>query len=100
MTASAIKKVIHTLPELKKILGIPANQYPRPYDFQKKVLLRAQKEVHKHTSSYFEFKFLKKGRRVTSVELRIFGDMIAVKKVALSELQETRRDRKPARNDS
>ena len=88
-----IKKVSHTLPELKKILGIPARQYQRPYDLKKYVLLPAQKEVHKHTSSYFEFKFLKKGRRVTSVELLIFGDMIAVKKVALSELQETRRDR-------
>jgi len=50
-------------------------------------------EVHKYTSSYFEFEFLKKGRRATGVELRIFGDMIAVEKVILSESQALRRDR-------
>lgn len=88
-----VKRIVYSLPELKKSLDIPSSQYPRPYDFQKYVLSRAQAEVHKHTSSYFEFKFLKTGRRTTGVELKIFGNAVAIEKTVLSESQKLRRDR-------
>jgi plasmid replication initiation protein len=88
-----VKRVVYSLSELKKTLGIPPGQYRRPYDFQKKVLSRAQSEIHRHTASYFEFEFLKVGREVTGVELSIFGGAIAVPKIVLSESQKLRVDR-------
>lgn len=88
-----VKQEIYTLNDLKTTLGIPQILYARPYDFKNKVLKPAQREVNQHTSAYFEFKMLKTGRRVTGVELLIFGPMIAIKKIKLNSTQQSQQNR-------
>jgi plasmid replication initiation protein len=69
-----IKK--YDLKDLRLTLGIPAKLYPRFYDFRKRILEPAQKEVNEKSSSYFEFEMLKKGRSITGVKLLIFGAVV------------------------
>lgn len=88
-----VKKDVPQLAELRAILGIAPKLYSRPYDFKKKVLLPAQKEVNQYTSSYFEFKMLKTGRQVTGVEFWIFGPAIAVQKITLNQTQQAQQKR-------
>ncbi|UZR99237.1 replication initiation protein [Chondrinema litorale] len=56
--------------ELKEILGVE-QKYKQYYDFKKNVLLIAQKELNEHCDLTFQFKEIKKGRRVEFVKFII-----------------------------
>lgn len=84
-----VKREYYDLDDLRKLLGLSTDQYPRPYDFKNRVLAPAHREVIKHTSSYFEFKLIKKGRKVGGVELLIYGGAIAPEKIKLDDAQKS-----------
>lgn len=56
--------------ELKKILNVD-NKYDRYADFKRIIILKAQKELKKHTDIYFEFEEIKKGRKVDKIKFII-----------------------------
>ncbi|MDW7696038.1 replication initiation protein (plasmid) [Flammeovirgaceae bacterium SG7u.111] len=61
-----------SLSDLRELLGIEDELYPRFYDFKKRVLLPAQKELEKHTDLSFEFKEIKVKRTVTGIIFYIY----------------------------
>jgi len=59
---------------LRDILKIEFDKYTRYNDFKKRVLLPAQKELLKYSDIYFEFKEIKRVRKVEELEFSIFGN--------------------------
>jgi plasmid replication initiation protein len=57
--------------DLREILGIKGNQYLKYSAFKTYVLLKAQSEIEKHTDISFNFKEIKDGRRITTIEFTI-----------------------------
>ncbi len=56
--------------ELRKFLKVE-NMYPRHYDFKKKIIMQAQKELKNVSDISFDFEEIKTGRKVTSVKFYI-----------------------------
>jgi len=60
-----------TVMELRKVLGIPDDQYPFYANFRKRILLTAQKELSAKTDLQFTFDEKKTGRAVTSLRFHV-----------------------------
>ena len=58
--------------ELKAMLGIDPERYPRFQDFKRYVILQAQKELSKHTDIGFEFTTQRYGRKIGAVLFQIY----------------------------
>ncbi|MCL9660264.1 replication initiation protein [Paenibacillus hunanensis] len=56
-----------TVQRLKELLGIE-DQYPVYADFKKRVLVKAQQEINKHTDISFSFEEMKTGRKITEIK--------------------------------
>jgi len=56
--------------DLKKCLGIE-NEYPRFFDFEKRVLKVAEEEINKHTDLRVSYKKIKRGRKIGKIEFAI-----------------------------
>lgn len=59
------------LEELKALLGIGANEYPRFYDLKLRVLNQAKKELCTRTDICFEFEEIKTGKKITAIKFYI-----------------------------
>ncbi len=60
----SIINVIFDLDELRYLLGIEKDEYPDYYMFKKRIILSSQKELKEKTDISFEFREIKKARRV------------------------------------
>ena len=58
--------------ELKAMLGIDPERYPRFDNFKNRVLIQAQKELSKHTDIGFEFTTQRYGRKIGAVLFQIY----------------------------
>jgi len=58
--------------ELKEILGIGKTEYKLYGDFKRRVILPAQKELKNKTDIYFDFKEVKRGRKVVELIFYIY----------------------------
>lgn len=66
---SAVKN--YNLKELKEKMGIDKNAYKAAYDFDRKVLKPAKKEINTHTDIIIDYKKIKKGRRIAEIEFTV-----------------------------
>ena len=71
-----IVMVEYAITELRAMLlvdddGNPTNQYERYSQFEKRVILTAQKELQEHTDIAFSFDKIKQGRRVHSIKFYV-----------------------------
>jgi len=60
-----------TIEELRSLLKIEPNEYTRYNDFKRFVILQAQRELKEKTDIYFDFREIKRGRRVAEIEFTI-----------------------------
>lgn len=60
-----------SLDELRELLFIEKNQYPRYNSFRERILLPAQKELSENTDIKFAFEPITKGRKVTHIKFVI-----------------------------
>ena len=60
-----------SIDELRQLLGIEPDEYTRYNDFKRRVILQAQKELKEKTDIYFDFREIKRGRRVAEIEFTI-----------------------------
>lgn len=65
-----MKKRKFEIDKLKELLGI-ANEYDRFYDFEKRVLSVAKKEINDKTDIFITYKKIKTGRRISHIEFEI-----------------------------
>lgn len=56
---------------LKDILGIGINEYPRFFDFEKRILKVAEKEISENTDIVVSYEKIKKGKNVHSIEFHV-----------------------------
>ena len=56
-----------TLKDLKFMLGLEANQYPRWNNFRARILEISRKELKKHSDIYFEYETKRLGRKVYKI---------------------------------
>ena len=66
-----IKEWIFKLDELRDSLGIGPGKYSRYNDFKKDVLEKAKSELAKKTDVKFQYKEIKKGRKITSIKFTV-----------------------------
>ncbi|RMB00058.1 replication initiation protein [Hydrogenothermus marinus] len=59
------------IPELREILGIGKNEYPRFDNFEKRVIKKAVEEINQKTDLEVSYKKKKTGRRITHIEFYI-----------------------------
>ena len=62
---------IDTIEELREKLGVEKGEYPRFFDFEKRVLIPAVKEINKETDLLVSYKKIKKGRKIVQIEFTI-----------------------------
>ena len=62
---------IDSVTELREKLGVEKGEYPRFYDFERRVLLSAVKEINKETDLLVSYKKIKKGRKIVQIEFKI-----------------------------
>ena len=60
-----------TIEELRRLLGIEPHEYARYNDFKRRVILQAQRELKEKTDIYFDFREIKRGRKVVELEFTI-----------------------------
>jgi len=60
-----------SIEELRSILKIEPDEYTRYNDFKRFVILQAQRELKEKTDIYFDFREIKRGRRVAEIEFTI-----------------------------
>ncbi|MDQ7082241.1 MAG: replication initiation protein [Aquificota bacterium] len=60
-----------TIEELRSILKIQPDEYTRYNDFKRFVILQAQRELKEKTDIYFDFREIKRGRKVVELEFTI-----------------------------
>lgn len=60
-----------TLPELKRLLGIDPDEYPRWDNFKRRILDSCQEALAKNTDICFDYKPIKSGRKITGVAFTI-----------------------------
>ncbi len=70
---------VMSLEDLRFSLNISEEQYPSYYDFKKRIILQAQKDLEK-TPMAFKFKEIKSGKRVTNIEFTFTPIPVLVKK--------------------
>ncbi len=70
--------------ELKSILGL-SSRYKNYFDFKKKVIEQARKELEQNAEIYFEFKEIKNGKKVEVIEFTILKNGSAITDVLLGE---------------
>lgn len=58
--------------ELRKILAISESEYELFGDFNRRILKQSQRELKENSDINFEYKFLKTGKKVTSIQFFIF----------------------------
>jgi hypothetical protein len=68
-----------SLEDLRFSLNISEEQYPSYYDFKKRIILQAQKDLEK-TPMAFKFKELKLGKRVINIEFTFTPILVPIKK--------------------
>ncbi len=61
----------YKLENLKELLGIDKNAYKAAYEFDRKVLKPAKKEINTHTDIIIDYKKIKKGRRIAEIEFTV-----------------------------
>ncbi|WP_052714303.1 replication initiation protein [Paenibacillus dauci] len=59
-----------TIQRLKELLGVE-DQYPVYSDFKKRVIVKAQEEINKHTDIKIDYTEIKSGRKVSEVKFTI-----------------------------
>jgi len=60
-----------SIEELKSLLKIEPGEYRRYNHFKERVILQAQRELKEKTDIYFDFREIKKGRKVVELEFTI-----------------------------
>ncbi|MEW4370339.1 replication initiation protein [Paenibacillus kandeliae] len=73
-----------TVQRLKELLGIE-DQYPVYADFKKRVLVKAQQEINKHTDISFSFEEMKTGRKITEIKFLLSSKSADAKSSVLSD---------------
>lgn len=68
-----IQKITFDLKNFREALGIQNNEYKRMFDFKRKVLNIAIKQINEHTNINCIVKEIKKGRSIVALEFR-FGE--------------------------
>jgi plasmid replication initiation protein len=58
--------------ELRAFLGISDKEYKKYYDFKRRVILKAYKELKEKADIYFEFEEKKKGRKIEEIVFYIY----------------------------
>ena len=66
----------YNLKELKEKMGIDKSAYKAAYDFDRKVLATAKKEINENTDIVIDYKKIKKGRRIDEIEFKVFPKYI------------------------
>lgn len=64
--------------ELKEILGIENNEYPKYANFKQKVLVIAKKELKEKSDIWFDFEEVKEKRKVVAIKFIIYSKENAV----------------------
>lgn len=64
---------IFLIDELREILDIRADKYPRYNDFRKRVIEKAKNELDSHSDITFDFKEIKDSRKVNGIEFTIYS---------------------------
>ncbi|RDH41633.1 replication initiation protein [Zooshikella ganghwensis] len=82
---------IIAIDELKDILGVDKNNYPRFADFKRRVIIQCQKEISEKTDLAFDFEPVKDGRKITKLKFNIksnasFEEVVEKEEVAKPEL--------------
>jgi hypothetical protein len=71
-----VKIQVYAVMELRRLLDIPEELYPKFHNFKIRVLDATQKEINGRTQSYFEYELVKDSedrRRTKAVKLLIYG---------------------------
>ena len=76
---------VMSLEDLRFSLNISEEQYPSYYDFKKRIILQAQKDLEK-TPMAFKFKEIKSGKRVTNIEFTFTPVPVKKEKITKKEL--------------
>ncbi len=91
-----------SLKDLRFSLNISEEQYPNYFDFKKRIILQAQKDLEK-TPMAFKFKELKSGKKVISFEFTFTAIPIPIKKEKTTKkelLQELNTSEVNTKNDN
>lgn len=75
------KSRVFDLYDLKFLLNISHDKYPRYYDFKRYVLLHVQKELEEKTDIKFEFQEIREWRTVVKIEFKIINQNKETKKI-------------------
>lgn len=70
-----IKKRIFEVREFREILGIGEGEYKRYFDFKKRVLNTAQRDINENTDIRIGFREIRKGKRVEAIEFSIIPNV-------------------------
>ncbi len=82
----SIVNVIFELEELRYLLGIEKEEYPDYYMFKKRIILASQKELKEKTDISFDFKEIKKVRRVIKLKFIVKPNTRKVEEAEDSDL--------------
>lgn len=83
--------------ELRIILDIGKNEYPRYANLKQKVLNVTLKEINEKTDIYIEFEEIKKSRKVTSIKYKIYAK---TNNMALEEVAATKENNSTANREN
>lgn len=70
----------------REIVGMSSKQYIRTYDFRKRILDAARKEVQEKTAYRFEYELIRSGRSYTHIEFCFQGESVVRGKKASKSL--------------
>ncbi len=74
-----------TVKELREFLGIEDDEYPRFYDFERRILKVAEEEINECTDIRVSYEKIKKGRRINSILFTIEAKEVDEYKTYLEE---------------
>lgn len=76
---------IYSVSELRELLFIGKQEYPRFGDFKIRILEKACKELIEHTDIYFNYELIKKGAKVIAIKFIIHNNEKYIDQLTLDE---------------
>jgi plasmid replication initiation protein len=72
---------------LREMIGLEVNDYPRYTDFKKRILKKAISEINSETEMFVEFNEFRKDRKVQIIEFVITASPPTIKKTRVNEIK-------------
>lgn len=85
---------IFTVEELRLLLGVDNDEYPKYANFKQKVILAAQREINELSDVYFDFEEEKESRKVVRIRLLIRSNPKNKENIDIDKLQKEAQQKK------